>query len=148
MKEKYIKSVRKELRFAGKKKTDILNDLNETFESGIEHGESEQDIIQRLGTPAEFAHDIYEQMGIDITAKEKMRFKIRAIISFAIFVILFVVVLNFSALPNGVIGQADALTYIQVEGNGVSAVILLLALCMLAFIFAVINTARYFRHKR
>ena len=149
MKDKYIKSVKKELRFAGKKKADILNDLNETFESGIEHGESEQDIIQRLGTPVEFVCDIYEQMGIDITAKEKMQLKIRAIISFTIFVILFgcIVVLNFSALPDGVIGQADALTCIQVDGNGISVVTLLIALCTIAFVVAVINTTRYFRNK-
>ena len=150
MKDKYIKNVKKELRFAGKKKADILNDLNETFESGIEHGESEQDIIQRLGTPAEFVHDIYEQMGIDATAKEINQLKIRAIISFAIFVILFgcVAVSNFYAVPAGVIGQADALTGILVEGNGISVVMLLLVLCIIAFIFTVINIVRYIRHKR
>ena len=77
-----------------------------------------------------------------------MQVKIRAIISFAAFAILFgcIAVLNSSAVPAGVIGRADALTCIQEEGNGISEV-MLLALCMTAFIFTVTNTARCIRYR-
>ena len=32
-------------------KKEVVRDLNEVFASAMEHGETEQQIIQRLGTP-------------------------------------------------------------------------------------------------
>ena len=46
------------------KKDEILRDLQEAFDSALEHGETEQDVIERLGSPAEFAGDIEDQRGI------------------------------------------------------------------------------------
>ena len=62
MKEQYIKQVEKELSLPRKMKKEVVRDLNEVFASAMEHGETEQQIIQRLGTPKEFA---------DSTAEEK-----------------------------------------------------------------------------
>ena len=51
MKEQYIKQVEKELSLPRKMKKEVVRDLNEVFASAMEHGETEQQIIQRLGTP-------------------------------------------------------------------------------------------------
>lgn len=45
--------------------------MNEVFASAMEHGETEQQIIQRLGTPKEFADSTAEQFGIDNTKSKK-----------------------------------------------------------------------------
>ena len=67
MKEQYIKQVEKELSLPRKMKKEVVRDLNEVFASAMEHGETEQQIIQRLGTPKEFADSTAEQFGIDNT---------------------------------------------------------------------------------
>ena len=72
MKEQYIKQVEKELSLPRKMKKEVVRDLNEVFASAMEHGETEQQIIQRLGTPKEFADSTAEQFGIDNTKSKKM----------------------------------------------------------------------------
>ena len=71
MKEQYIKQVEKELSLPHKAKKEVVRDLNEVFASAMEHGETEQQIIQRLGTPKEFADSTAEQFGIDNTKSKK-----------------------------------------------------------------------------
>ena len=63
-KEQYIRQVKKALTGPRAKKEEILRDLQEAFDSALEHGETEQDVIERLGPPAEFAGDIEDQRGI------------------------------------------------------------------------------------
>ena len=64
MKEQYIKQVEKELSLTRKAKKEVVRDLNEVFASALEHGETEQQVIERLGTPKEFAENTAEQLGI------------------------------------------------------------------------------------
>ena len=71
MKEQYIKQVEKELSLPRKMKKEVVRDLNEVFASAMEHGETEQQVIQRLGTPKEFADSTAEQFGIDNTTVKK-----------------------------------------------------------------------------
>ena len=71
MKEQYIKQVEKELSLPRKMKKEVVRDLNEVFASAMEHGETEQQVIQRLGTPKEFADSTAEQFGIDNTKSKK-----------------------------------------------------------------------------
>ena len=66
MKEQYIKQVEKELSLTRKAKKEVVRDLNEVFASALEHGETEQQVIERLGTPKEFAENTAEQLGIDM----------------------------------------------------------------------------------
>ena len=73
MKEQYIKQVKKELSLPCKVKKEVLRDLNEVFTSALEHGETEQQVIQRLGTPREFADSTAEQFGIDNTISKKTK---------------------------------------------------------------------------
>ena len=60
MKEQYIKLVCKELTVPRRQKKDIIRDLEEAFASAKEHGETEEQVIERLGTPEEFAAGMSE----------------------------------------------------------------------------------------
>ena len=53
MKEQYIKQIKKEfgLYLSRKKRNEIIRDINEIFCSALEHGETEQQVIERLGAP-------------------------------------------------------------------------------------------------
>ena len=44
MKEQYIRQVEKELNLSRKAKTEVVRDLNEIFNSAVEHGETEQQL--------------------------------------------------------------------------------------------------------
>ena len=65
MKQDYIRQVKKALIVSGKKKSEIVRDLQEAFASALEHGETEQQVIERLGSPNHFADSIHEQLGIN-----------------------------------------------------------------------------------
>ena len=74
MREQYIKQVKKELAVSRKLKNEVLRDLNEAFDSATEHGEAEEQVINRLGTPRDFAENIEETAGFQsgaISEKEK-----------------------------------------------------------------------------
>lgn len=51
----YLRQVEQELRLPRRKKQEVLRDLREIFESAREHGESEADVMERLGSAAEYA---------------------------------------------------------------------------------------------
>lgn len=118
MKEQYIKQVEKELSLSRKTKKEVMRDLNEAFASALEHGETEQQIIQRLGTPEEFADGIAEQYGIDNTASKKRKGIISALIALIIAAAAFCAyaVVQSGKAPENAIGQANATTNIQIEG--------------------------------
>ena len=118
MKEQYIKQVEKELSLPRKMKKEVVRDLNEVFASAMEHGETEQQIIQRLGTPKEFADSTAEQFGIDNTKSKKRNGIISALAAFVMAAAAFSVyaVAQSGKVPEGAIGQADVATNIQIEG--------------------------------
>ena len=101
-----------------KMKKEVVRDLNEVFASAMEHGETEQQIIQRLGTPKEFADSTAEQFGIDNTKSKKRNGIISTLAALVIAVAAFSVyaVTQSGKVPEGAIGQADATTNIQIEG--------------------------------
>ena len=120
MKEHYIKQVTRELLISRRQKNDVLRDLDEVFTSAMEHGETEQQVIERLGSPKDFAISTEEQLGIDRTALRKRNNIIFIIISIGVSVLAFVLfgTLHSKQLPDGVIGQADAMTNIRINGTG------------------------------
>lgn len=73
MRENYIKQVKRELDIPKKQKREVIRDLNEAFASAVEHGESERQVIERLGSPKDFADNIHEQFGIDCAARQKRK---------------------------------------------------------------------------
>ena len=118
MKEQYIKQVEKELSLPRKMKKEVVRDLNDVFASAMEQGETEQQIIQRLGTPKEFADSTAEQFGIDNTKSKKRNGIISTLAALVIAAAAFSVyaVTQSGKVPEGAIGQADATTNIQIEG--------------------------------
>ena len=119
MKEQYIRQVEKELNLSRKAKTEVVRDLNEIFNSAVEHGETEQQVIERLGTPQEFANSTAEQFGIDNSVPKKRKWIISSVISLVVAIVAFLIYATAKSgkVPEGAIGQADAMTNIQVNGD-------------------------------
>jgi len=65
MKKAYIKRVKQILPLIGKKRKEVLANLNETFDSGLEQGSKQSALIySRLGSPEEYVKDVCESFGI------------------------------------------------------------------------------------
>lgn len=151
MKEKYITQVKKELHIPRKIKKEVIRDLNEIFISALENGETEQQVIDRLGNPKEFAENTAEQLGIDTTALSKQKRVILGIVALVIAVIAFVIYGTTRAehIEPGVIGQADAMTNIQIAGKlSIDISLIVLVIGIVAAIFAVIQIVRSINKKR
>ena len=108
MKEQYIKQVEKELSLTRKAKKEVVRDLNEVFASALEHGETEQQVIERLGTPKEFAENTAEQLGIDSAAPQKRKGIISSVAALVVAVAAFVIYATTQSgkVPDGAIGPA------------------------------------------
>ena len=63
MKQEYIQQVGRALPLPGKQKREVLRDLEELFASAGEHGESEAQVLDRLGSPEEYAKEVLAQTG-------------------------------------------------------------------------------------
>ncbi len=151
MKEQYIKQVEKELHLSRKAKAEVVRDLNEIFASAVEHGETEHQVIERLGTPKDFADSTAEQFGIDNTASQKRKGIISSVAALLVAVASFVIYTTTKneTAPNGAIGQADAMTNIQVEGAfGFDALQIILVVGVVAAVYAVIQIIRTVRKNR
>ena len=151
MKEQYIKQVEKELHLSRKATAEVVRDLNEIFASAVEHGETEQQVIERLGTPKEFADCTAEQFGIDNAASQKRKGIISSITALVIAVAAFVIYATTKSdkVPDGAIGQADAMTNIQVEGAlGVDALQIILVVGVIAAVFVIVQIIRAIRSNK
>lgn len=149
MRESYIKQVKKALMLSRKKKAEIMRDLQEAFVSASEHGETDQQVIDRLGTPEDFVASIHEQFGINSEEVEKRRNRshigIAIIIALAAFAIS--AAIHFSKTPPNTIGQADAMTSIQISGTGIDFAVLFLALGLIAVLIMVILVVKNIRKR-
>lgn len=144
MKEQYIKQVEKELSLPHKAKKEVVRDLNEVFASALEHGETEQQVIQRLGTPKEFADSTAEQFGIDNASSKKRKGIISALVAFSIYAVT-----RLGKAPEGAIGQADATTNIQIESAlGFDVLQIILAVGFAAAVIAVLLIIRTIHKNR
>lgn len=147
MKEQYIKQVEKELSLPHKAKKEVVRDLNEVFASALEHGETEQQVIQRLGTPKEFADSTAEQFGIDNASSKKRKGIISALVAVVAFSIY--AVTRLGKAPEGAIGQADATTNIQIESAlGFDVLQIILAVGFAAAVIAVLLIIRTIHKNR
>ena len=149
MRESYIKQVKKALMLSRKKKAEIMRDLQEAFVSASEHGETDQQVIDRLGTPEDFVASIHVQFGINSEEVEKRRNRshigIALIIALAAFAIS--AAIHFSKTPPNTIGQADAMTSIQISGTGIDFAVLFLALGLIAVLIMVILVVKNIRKR-
>ena len=149
MKKQYIRQVRKDLHIPRSAKTEVVRDLQEIFASAAEHGESEQQVAERLGTPREFADRTAEQFGFDPAARRRQNRLLQIAISLAV-AAAFALYAAAAAqrVPPGAIGQADAMTNIRIEGAGFDVTLLLLAAGVLAAAFAILQLIRAARSGR
>lgn len=129
MREVYIRQVKKELLLPKRQKQMVLGDLEEIFASAAEHGEPEGQVMERLGSPSEFARNTEEQFGVDYGAVKRRRRIIRITLSglIAAAALLAFGMIQLGQGPDNVIGQADAMTGIQIQGVGDPSLVLLLA---------------------
>lgn len=149
MKEKYIKQVNSELAVSKKQKKEVIRDLNEVFTSALEHGETEQQVIERLGSPKDFADNIHEQLGIDCIARQRRKKLLHITIAAVIAVMTFFISFLIKALrvPQNVIGQTDTMTSIKVEGVAIDPMILFSLLGIVAVVVVIVLAVRYILRK-
>lgn len=151
MKERYIRQVSRELRMPRQKKREVIRDLNEIFTSAQEHGETAQQVIERLGSPRDFAVGM---MGCADSQEVNKPRKKGSVVTFAALLaalaaFALAVVTGTGVNAPNVIGQADAMTGIQVEGMvGLHPSMLFLLIALLFLVLAVsqmICTVRAYR---
>ena len=139
MKQQYIRQVKKALNLPREQKAEVLRDLDEAFASALEHGETERQVIERLGTPDEFADSIHEQLGIACPdrrgRKRRICIALTALVSAIAFSIAFFMRVERPA--QNIIGQADAMTNMQIVGSGVDMFWLMIALGCIALAAAI-----------
>ncbi len=118
MKDHYIKQVGKKLAVPRAKRKEILRDLEEIFLTAQEHGEDEQQVIDRLGAPEEFAQHIEESFGSNGPVRRKTAAAAGIGILCAVAVICFSLYGTACAtrVPEEAIGYAQGSTDIAVNG--------------------------------
>lgn len=139
MKQQYIRRVKKALNLQREQKAEVLRDLDEAFASALEHGETERQVIERLGTPDEFADSIHEQLGIACPdrrgRKRRICIALTALVSAIAFAIAFF--MRAERPAQNIIGQADAMTNMQIVGSGVDMFWLMIVLGCVALAAAI-----------
>ena len=139
MKQQYIRRVKKALNLPREQKAEVLRDLDEAFASALEHGETERQVIERLGTPDEFADSIHEQLGIACPdrrgRKRRICIALTALVSAIAFAIAFF--MRAERPAQNIIGQADAMTNMQIVGSGVDMFWLMIVLGCVALAAAI-----------
>ena len=151
MREQYIRQVEKELPIPRRAKREVIRDLREIFASALEHGETERQVSDRLGTPREFAESTAEQLGIDITTLRNQKSRIWGIAALTAAAAAFAAYSTTQARETvlGAIGQANAMTSIKIgEGFSLNVPGLLLAIGVLAAAAAVVQLVRSAGRKR
>ena len=113
----YIKQVKRALRVSRAQKREIIRDLTEAFASAREHGETEAQVLERLGAPEAFARSMEEQLGVD---RNRQR---RKLLAGAVFMTVCAAAclgihaaVRSGSAPANAIGGADAMTSIQIGG--------------------------------
>lgn len=151
MKEQYIKEVKRQLHLSGKTKQEVLRDLEEVFASAMEHGESEEQVMARLGSPKEFADNTAVQFGVDNTARGKRKgfLSVAAALFIAAAAFALYGAAQLGRAPEDAIGQANAMTNIQVVGTlGLDATQISWAVGWIAAAAAVLLLIRTIRNNR
>lgn len=87
MKKQYLRKVSRLLLLPRKQKKALLADLEEAFASAAEHGESEAEVIRRLGPASDLAAELHESAGI--SARQAVLLRRIRLLSGALVVMLF-----------------------------------------------------------
>lgn len=119
MRRRYIRRVERALCLSEEEKQEMIRDLQEIFTSAAEHGETEEQVIVRLGSPKEYVHQIHEQLGKMEEIRQRRKARIQIGILWLLAALLFLAggIPLYLRTPAHVIGQADAMTQIQLSGS-------------------------------
>ena len=146
MKQEYIQQVGRALPLPEKQKREVLRDLEELFASAAEHGESEAQVLDRLGSPEEYAKEVLAQTGYaPRPGKAALGLALSALVC-GVCLALFLWSQS-GRLPENAIGGAVSSTNIQVAG-GVDLSLLLLAGAAGALVCAVWFLRRLLRQRK
>ena len=116
MKEEYIRRVKGHLPLPRQQKREVLRDLEEIFASAGEHGESEAQVLDRLGSPEEYAKEVLAQTGFaPKPGKAALGLALSALVC-GVCLALFLWSQS-GRLPEDAIGGAVGSTNIQVAGG-------------------------------
>lgn len=129
MKERYIRRVKRQLCVSRRERAEIVRDLEEIFSSAAEHGETQMQVIERLGAPKAFADNAAAQFGVNNRKKRRMT---RGVAATAVAAILLIAMLLWSPVlfqqgnPIPYLVAAGKITqetpYVQVNVDGGSSV--------------------------
>lgn len=150
MRENYMREVKRRLCVPRKQRDEILRDLREAFASAAEHGQTEAELIERLGTPQSFADNVHEQLGLPGSKRRKRVGRLQiggALIAAAAAFGAAALVRTLRPFPEDAIGQADAMTSIQVAGPAADPSWICFLLGVAALIAAAVLTVRYLRRR-
>ena len=135
MKQEYIQQVGRALPLPGKQRREVLRDLEELFASAAEHGESEVQVLDRLGSPEEYAKEVLDQTSyVPKPGKAALGLALSALVC-GVCLALFLWSQS-GRLPEDAIGGAVGSTGIQLAG-GVDLSSLLLVLAAVGLMGAV-----------
>ena len=155
MKKQYIRSVSRTLVCSAKQKKEVLRDLEEIFTSAADHGETEAEVIGRLGSPENYAKAAEEGLGVN----RKAVLRRRALLSILppallapILYLMYKIARPFSfheQMSVGIIGGADGPTSILISTSPTTPLFapLLLVLCILCAAAAAFALIWYLRKK-
>lgn len=115
--QEYVRQVERKLHVSRKQKQDILRDLEEIFASASEHGEPAEQVMERLGSPEEYANSMESQFAP--SGKPFHKAILGLILSCCVAVLCFTVfvVSQEFRVPENAIGFAQGTTGIQVVGG-------------------------------
>ena len=154
MKDKYISKVLKFIQAPRYRKQEIARDLNEAFSSAVEHGETCEQVIERLGPAEEYAKNICSELGLPLK-KGTTWFLITGLcllVGGVILIALYAFITPLIMEPNAslsIIGGADGPTQVYVSSpTDITVTMLLLILGVAAVIISVIFIIKYVRSRK
>ncbi|MFR8088810.1 MAG: DUF1700 domain-containing protein [Lachnospirales bacterium] len=149
MRRQYIQRVKRALCLSKEEKQEMIRDLQELFDSAVEHGETEEEVIARLGSPKEYVYHIHEQLGKMDEIQKRRKTRIRMGILWLLAVVLFLAggIPLYLRTPAHMIGQADAMTQIQVSGSWIDPAWILMLLGVLALAAGIYLWIRHLRKR-
>lgn len=142
-KRQYMRKVEKKLIIPREMKRDVLEKLEESFTSASEQGKTEEQVVDRLGSPAIFVRDVIENIGLTdrqkrtISCQRALRKFILAIGFLAIAVTTMTIVPQFP--PIGAIGYAYGPTDIIVVGGEIGPILPIVICAVLWGILAILS---------
>ncbi len=149
MRRQYIHRGTRALCLSKEEKQEMIRDLQELFDSAVEHGETEEEVIARLGSPKEYVYHIHEQLGKMDEIQKRRKTRIRMGILWLLAVVLFLAggIPLYLRTPAHMIGQADAMTQIQVSGSWIDPAWILMLLGVLALAAGIYLWIRHLRKR-